>query len=59
MTSFGKLIRSERSIDMSANHNQIEEFYEHPTPDEVEAMMKTQAEYESAKKIIEPKTKER
>ena len=44
---------------MSANHNQIEEFYEHPTTDEVEAMMKTQAEYESAKKIIEPKTKER
>ena len=57
MGTFGKMIR--RDVDKMANHNQIEEFYEHPTPDEVEAMMKTQAEYESAKKIIEPKTKER
>ena len=57
MSSFGKMIR--RDVDKMANHNQIEEFYEHPTTDEVEAMMKTQAEYESAKKIIEPKTKER
>ena len=57
MSSFGKMIR--RDVDKMANHNQIEEFYEHPTTDEVEAMMKAQAEYESAKKIISPKTKER
>ena len=57
MTTFGKLIRNEARTKI--NETPIDCFYSHPTADEVEAMMKTQAEYESAKKIIEPKTKER
>lgn len=57
MTSFGKLIRNETLRKI--NETPIDCFYSTPTPDEVEAMIKAQAEYESAKKIISPKTKER
>jgi hypothetical protein len=57
MTSFGKLIRSEAVTKI--NETPIDVFYSTPSADEVESMLKQAAEYQAAKRVIEPKTKER
>lgn len=57
MGTFGKLIRNEALTEI--NENPIEDFYEHPTPDEVAALLKQAAKDQAEQKIISPKTKER